>query len=179
MSGMYENILPQNQRKHRSGKPLIFLLVALAVAVLAACVLPVGRTMLHQYHYKQFISQLSQYTTQTYYKDTLQAQVDGQTFSVSGDNAYGVFNIIAAMGPCLLSDRRPDQAPDAALTYGDSTTMDLWDVDLSDSDGRSRGIYVEFHSPELDFSYLINRTDMDYMMIYLAPENNSAAETTE
>ena len=34
--------------------------------------------------------------------------------------------------------------------------MDLWDVPLSGEGGRSRGVYVEFHSDEVDFSYILN-----------------------
>ena len=43
---------------------------------------------------------------------------------------------------------------------------------LSGDGGHSRGVYVAFHSDEVDFSYILNRTDMNYLMKALSPEKN-------
>ena len=179
MSGMYENILPARERKSRSGKPLILALVAIAVMVLAVTMYPGVRIMFHQYQYKQFVSQLSECTTRAYYKENLRAEVDGQSLRIDPDNVYGVYNILSALGSGMVPGQRPDEVPEATLSYGDEATMRLWDVPLNDPNGRSNGVYVEFHSNKTDFSCILNRTDISYLMQYLSPENNSPWKDSE
>lgn len=115
MPGMYDQVLPQKQRRARSGKPIIGLIVALAVVVLVACMVPVARTLAHQYQYKQFISALSSQTTRAYYKGNLRAEVDGASLRITGDNAYVVYNAISALGPGQIAGAPPQEEPDARL----------------------------------------------------------------
>ncbi len=176
MSGMYDQILPQEQHRAKSGKVKLGLIVALAVVVLVLCMVPMVRILAHQYHYKQFVSSLSEQTTRAYYKENLRAEVDGASLRITGDNAYVIYNAMSALGAGQIAGAPPQEEPDARLHYGTFATMDLWDVPLSGDGGRSRGVYVEFHSNEVDFSYILNRTDMDYLMGALSPEKNTLWE---
>lgn len=76
MSGMYDQILPQGQHRAKSGKAKLGLIVALAVVVLVLCMVPVVRLLSHQFHYKQFVSSLSEQTSRAYYTEDLRAEVD-------------------------------------------------------------------------------------------------------
>ena len=172
MAGMYENVLPPAQRKHRSGKPLIFSLVAIAVIVLFVTIYPVVGIISHQHQYKQFIKELSTYTTQAYYKQTLRAEVDGVSLRVTGDNAYVVYNALSALGAGQFAGQPPQEQPDATLYYGDQAVMKLRDVPLNNSTGRSSGVYVEFQGLENHFSYVVNGKDMGYFSTALSPEKN-------
>lgn len=172
MSGMYDQILPQGQHRAKSGKVKLGLIVALAAVVLVLCMVPMVRILSHQYHYKQFISSLSEQTTRAYYKENLRAEVDGVSLRITGDNAYVIYNAMSALGAGQIAGAPPQEEPDARLYYGAFATMDLWDVPLSGYGGRSRGVYVAFHSNEEDFSYILNRTDMDYLMGALSPAKN-------
>lgn len=172
MSGMYDRVLPQKQHRARSGKVKLGLIVAVAGVVLVLCLFPVVRTLVHQYQYKQFVSSLSQQTTRAYYKENLRAEVDGVSLRITGDNAYVLYNAMSALGAGQIAGAPPQEEPDACLYYGTFATMNLWDVSLSGDGGRSRGVYVAYHSDEVDFSYILNRTDMDYLMGALSPEKN-------
>ena len=172
MPGMYDQILPQKQHRARSGKAKLGLFVALAVVVLALCLVPVVRILSHQYHYKQFVSSLSEQTTRAYYKENLRAEVDGISLRITGDNAYVIYNAMSALGAGQIAGAPPQEEPDARLYYGTFATMNLWDVPLPEDGGRSRGVYVAFHSNEVDFSYILNRTAMDYLMEALSPDTN-------
>ena len=172
MPGMYDQILPQKQRRAKSGRVKLGLIVALAAVVLVFCLLPVVRTLAHQYQYKQFISSLSEQTSRAYYEENLRAEVDGASLRITPDNAYVIYNAMSVLGAGQIAGAPPQEEPDARLYYGTFATMDLWDVPLSGEGGRSRGVYVEFHSDEVDFSYILNRTDMDYLMGALSPKKN-------
>lgn len=172
MSGMYDQILPQGQHRAKSGKVKLGLIVALAVVVLALCIAPAVRILAHQYYYKQFVSSLSEQTSRAYYTENLRAEVDGVSLRITGDNAYVIYNAMSVLGAGQIAGAPPQEEPDARLYYGSFATMDLWDVPLSGDGGRSRGVYVEFHSNEVDFSYILNRTDMDYLMGALSPKKN-------
>ena len=172
MSGMYDQILPQEHHRAKSGKAKLGLTVALAAVVLILCMVPVVRILFHQFYYKQFVSFLSEQTTQAYYKENLRAEVDGVSLRITGDNAYVIYNAISGPGAGQIAGAPPKEEPDARLYYGTIATMDLWDVPLSGDGGRSRGVYVEFRSNEVDFSYILNRTDMNYLMGALSPEKN-------
>ena len=174
MPGMYDQVLPKKQHRTRSGKAKLGLIVALAGVVLALCLIPVVRTLAHQYQYKQFVSALSEQTSRAYYKQNLRAEVDGMSLCITGDNAYLIYNAMSALGPGQIAGAPPQEEPDARLYYGTFATMDLWDVPLSGDGGRSHGVYVKFHSNAVDFSYILNRTDMDYLMSALSPETNPA-----
>lgn len=172
MSGMYDQILPHEQHRAKSGKVKLGLIVALAVVVLVLCMVPVVRLLSHQFHYKQFVSSLSEQTSRAYYTEDLRAEVDGVSLRITGDNAYVIYNAMSVLGAGQIAGAPPQEEPDARLYYGSFATMDLWDVPLSGDGGRSRGVYVEFHSDEVDFSYILNRTDMDYLMGALSPQKN-------
>lgn len=172
MSGMYDQILPQGQHRAKSGTVKLGLIVALAVVVLVLCMVPVVRLLSHQFHYKQFVSSLSEQTSRAYYKGDLRAEVDGASLCITGDNAYVIYSAMSALGAGQIAGAPPQEEPDARLYYGTFATMDLWDVPLSGDGGRSRGVYVEFHSDEVDFAYILNRTDMDYLMGALSPKKN-------
>ena len=172
MSGMYDQILPQKQRRAKSGRVKLGLVVALAGVVLVLCLFPVVRTLVHQYQYKQFISTLSEHTTRAYYKEDLRAEVDGASLRITPDNAYVIYNAMSVLGAGQIAGAPPQEEPDARLYYGTFATMDLWDVPLSGDGGRSHGVYVEFHSNEVDFSYILSRIDMDYLMEALSAEKN-------
>lgn len=172
MSGMYDQILPHEQHRAKSGKVKLGLIVALAVVVLVLCMVPVVRLLSHQFHYKQFVSSLSEQTSRAYYTEDLRAEVDGVSLRITGDNAYVIYNAMSVLGAGQIAGAPPKEEPDVHLCYGTFATMDLWDVPLSGDGGRSRGVYVEFHSDEVDFSYVLNRTDMDYLMGALSPKKN-------
>lgn len=172
MSGMYDQILPEGEHRAKSGKVQLGLIVTLAVVVLALCMVPAVRILVHQYQYKQFVSSLSEQTTRAYYKENLRAEVDGVSLRITGDNAYVIYSAMSALGAGQIAGAPPQEEPDARLYYGTIATMDLWDVPLSGDGGRSRGVYVEFHSDEVDFSYILNGTDMNYLMKALSPEKN-------
>lgn len=171
MSGMYDQILPQGQHRVKSGKAKLGLIVALAVVVLVLCMVPVVRLLSHQFHYKQFVSSLSEQTSRAYYTEDLRAEVDGVSLRITGDNAYVIYNAMSVLGAGQIAGAPPQEEP-ARLYYGTFATMDLWDVPLSGDGGRSRGVYVQFHSDEVDFSYVLNGTDMDYLMGALSPKKN-------
>lgn len=172
MSGMYDQILPHEQHRAKSGKVKLGLIVALAVVVLVLCMVPMVRLLSHQYHYKQFISSLSEQTSRAYYTEDLRAEVDGVSLRITGENAYVIYNAMSVLGAGQIAGAPPQEEPDVRLYYGTFATVDLWDVPLTGDGGRSRGVYVEFHSDEVDFSYILNRTDMDYLMGALSPEKN-------
>lgn len=170
MSGMYDNVVPRNQRTPHSKQGWLVAIVVLAVVVLAACVYPVARTLLHQYQYKQFLSALSSQTTQVYTKNNLRADVDGSSLRITPDNAFAIYNTMVALGAGSVAGQAPEEEPDATLYYADQAVMQLWDVS---TDNTSR-VYVSFDGPDLDFSYIIGEKGMEYLMKPLSPDQNPA-----
>lgn len=172
MSGMYENVVPRHQRQPHSKRGWLVAIVVVAVVVLAACVYPVARALLHQYQYKQFLSALSSQTTQVYTKGNLRAEMDGTSLRISGDNAYAIYNTMVALGAGSVAGPTPQEEPNATLYYGNQAVMQLWDVS---TDNTSR-VYVSFDSPDQDFSYIIGEKGMEYLMKPLSPNQNPAWE---
>ncbi len=172
MSGMYENVVPRNQRHPHSKRGWLVAIVVVAVVVLAACVYPVARTLLHQYQYKQFLAALSSQTTQVYAKNNLRAEVDGTSLRITQDNAYTIYNTMVALGAGSVAGQAPEDEPNATLYYGDQAVMQLWDVSTDDT---SR-VYVSFDGPDRDFSYIIGEKGLEYLMKPLSPDQNPAWE---
>lgn len=170
MSGMYENVVPRNQRQSHSRRGWLVAIVVVAVVVLVACVYPVARTLFHQYQYKQYLAALSSQTTQVYANNNLRAEVDGVSLRITPDNAYTVYNTMVALGTGAVAGKAPEETPVATLYYGDQAVMQLWDVS---SDGTSR-VYVSFDGPDLDFSYIVGEKGMEYLMKPLSPDQNLA-----
>lgn len=180
MDNMYQSVIPSSGRKRPKSNLLLGILIAIVLVVLAICLYPPVRMMVHQSQYKEFVTVLSTATYRTSPTQVLTAQVDGQTLSVSQDNAYGLCGAIVKQGPCYISKEQPQREPDVHLSYGIYGTMDLWDVPLeNDSNGFSSGVYIHFTSDteNVDFSYLMVGDPLrDLLTAYLSPELNTVLD---
>ena len=100
MDNMYQSVIPSSGRKRPRSNLLLGILIAIVLVVLAICLYPPVRMMVHQGQYKEFVTVLSTATYRTSPTQVLTAQVDGQTLSVRQDNAYGLCGAIVKQGPC-------------------------------------------------------------------------------
>lgn len=130
MSGLYEKVShPAEHPKRRKNSKWMFLLLAVAVAVITAWVLSVYGTLSLRPKFYSFVSALSDSTVYAYDHDSLRSEADGETARVTGDNAYAFYNALAVSSPSRVL-RIPPQGPaDLTLDYGDGSQLRLWQMD--------------------------------------------------
>ena len=102
------------------------LLCAVIFAVVAAMAV---YSCWYQLRFRQFLSDLSGSTVYAYQNDSLQMEADGRTVRVEGDPVYTLYQAVAEDGPGRLVEP-PAWMPDAVLTYGDGSSLELWGVEL-------------------------------------------------
>jgi len=180
VDNMYRTVIPPSGRKRPKSNFILGILIAIVLAILALCLYPPVRMILHKNQYQEFVSLLSTATYRTSSTQVLTAQVDGQTLSVRQDNAYGLCGAIVKQGPCYISHEQPQREPDVRLSYGIYGTMDLWDVPLEDDPNDfSSGVYIHFTSDteNLDFSYIMVGDPLrDLISRYLSPDLNTVLD---
>ena len=103
--------------------------ILLCVALLGLVVAMVIWSGWYQLRFRQFISDLSSSTVYAYQNGGLQMEMDGQKIQVEGDPVYAVYQAVAFDGAGRLVER-PERAPDAVLTYGNGSCLELWGIEL-------------------------------------------------
>ena len=102
--------------------------------LLCAGIFAVGATMAvyscwYQLRFRQFLSDLAASTVYAYQNGTLQIAADGRTLPVGGGPLSPPPPARAGDGPGRLVEP-PAWMPDAVLTYGDGSSLELWGVEL-------------------------------------------------
>ena len=179
MSQFYQQVDQSKPRRVRTGRLTLGILIAIALVILVLTAYPAVRMMIHQYHYKDYIESLQLASNRAYYKGGLEAEVEGATLTVSGENAYGIYTAISAKGSGYLPQDPPDREPDVRLSYGITNSMELWKIPFEDdANGYSSGILIRYYTGDtMDFSYIMVGLTMDNLLSrYLAPEINTPTE---
>ena len=124
---MYETV-KSSPRTQPADRTLIggILLCAVLFAVVAAMVI---WSCWYQLRFQQFVSDLSDSTVYAYQNGGLQMEAAGKQVQIEGDLVYEVYQAVAFDGAGRLAER-PERAPDAVLTYGDGSLLELWDMEL-------------------------------------------------
>ena len=102
------------------------LLCAVIFAVVAAMAV---YSCWYQLRFRQFLSDLSDSTVYAYQNDSLHMEADGRTVRVEGEPIYALYQAVAEDGPGRLVEP-PAWMPDAVLTYGDGSSLELWGIEL-------------------------------------------------
>lgn len=173
MSDLYAKVTrtkgPDQPSKRRRGAGIYIALVC-AVIVLIVLFLILLRVFSLRPQFSDFVADLSNSTSFTYRRDTLRAEFDGQTVSITGENAYAVYNTLTVRTPSGFLRSVPDGEPDITLDYGNGSILRLW---ASDRAGRPYGIRLSFTSGDGDqYLFRMDSVDMGSLRNMLSPENN-------
>ena len=86
----------------------------------------------------RFLGGLSNATVYAYENNSLHASVQGRELRVSGENVYGIYNYISAVGPDTEKRSEPKSQADLLLDYGDGSLLRAWEVYLGNDNGFER-----------------------------------------
>lgn len=121
-----------------------------------------------KYHtdYRDFLTDYSDSTHYAYIHNSMQAQINGQSHTVLRENIYTTYAAITSRGSGRVR-KPPKEAPEAVLTFGDGSYMELWMVDIKNAtNGVTRGLLVSYVNPEgKRYSYDSDRLKMQILPI--------------
>ena len=140
MADLYQHVRGASEEKpagRRRRPGFVILLVCIGAAVAAVAVSAVWFGGARPRFYK-FVGGLSNATIYAYEHDSLHASVQGRELRVSGENAYGIYNYLSALGPDTEKRSEPKIQADVLLDYGDGSLLRVWEVYLGNDNGFER-----------------------------------------
>lgn len=168
---MYEELGTQ-KRKMENNRKLVMLICICAAVLLLVTALLIG-AYLYYGSFRQFVGDFSSATSVTYRKGSVSVTTQEESFVLSGENVYFVYNAIVNAGRGRLAEA-PERAPDAVLDYQFGGVLELWEVDLKDSSSRTEnGLFIRFTNLRGEvYAYDTDRLTLDRLP--LSAQKNEA-----
>lgn len=159
---MYESV--KRRKIYGANLPLLLWLVP-CVLVTAMVVGLFAWAWKYQTDYRKFLTDFSNSTYHAYTHDSLLVQKDGESYSILTENVYPIYAGITSRGSGRVG-KPPEEEPEAVLSYGDGSYMELWTVELKNStNGLTHGLFVSYVNQEGErYSY-----DSDMLKIQILP----------
>lgn len=141
MNGFYDSITKKNT-KPPFDIPLTAIITLLPLSALAMLISVIFLMNCNR-RFLAFVSDLSNSTTYAYQHESLTAMADGCSYKISGKNMYGIYAYIAMSKSGRESKTTPDGEP-VVLSYGDGSTLKLWDLPVKHPFKQIFAIYFNF-----------------------------------
>lgn len=121
-----------------------------------------------KYHtdYRSFLTDYSNSTRYAYLHNSMQVEMDGESHNVLRENMYTIYAAITSRGSGRTR-RPPKEPPEAVLTFGDGSYMELWMVEIKNAtNGVTHGLLVSYVNTEGErYSYDSDRLKMQILPI--------------
>ena len=135
---MYEEVVEKKEKPGKEWK--LFSVTTLAVlAMVFAIALFVGGYMYYS-SFRTFAGDFSQTTNVNYRKGGATVTTAEESFALSRENIYYIYNAIINAGRGRLGEA-PSREPDAVLEYAFGGKLELWEIKLEDDAKEKHGPY--------------------------------------
>ena len=139
---IYEDITEKKQKSAGNRKLAIYVSISVAVLLFVTALLLGG--YLYYGSFRTFVTDFSNATSVTYRKGSVTVVTEEETFTLSDENVYFVYNSIVNAGRGRLG-QPPERKPDVVLQYQFGGTLELWEVQLDDGQSRrDQGLFLRF-----------------------------------
>ena len=157
---MYEDITAEKTKSAGNRKLVLYASISVAVLLFVTALLLGG--YLYYGSFRTFVADFSHSTSVTYRKGSVTVTTETETFTLSDENVYFVYNSIVNAGRGRLG-QPPERKADAVLQYQFGGTLELWEVELDDRQSRrDHGLFLRF--TDLDgetYAYDTDRLTLD------------------
>ena len=151
---MYEEITVKENKPKKEWK--LFSVTTLAVVLMVAALSLFVGGYLYYSSFRTFAGEFSQTTSVNYRKGNVTVTTAEETFNLSAENIYFVYNAIVNAGRGRLGEA-PSREPDAVLEYSFGGKLELWEVKLEDDGQEKHGPY----NPKREYGLFIRYSGMN------------------
>lgn len=148
MSSTFPIISPASTRGRSRRDLLLWALVAGAIVLLAAMVIPLALSGRLMYRYQGFVDDLTTSASYGRRHGSITLEVDGEKREVSSYQAGKLVEVITSFGMGRPSDAEP-AGNGIALSFGDGSTLRVWPVEITEKARlRDEGVLVHYTRPD-------------------------------
>ena len=138
---MYEEIAAKESKSKKEWK--LFSVTGIAVVVMLFTIILFVGGYLYYGSFRTFAGEFSQATSINYRKGGVTVTTEEETFQLTKDNIYFVYNCIINAGRGRLADV-PQRRPDAVLEYTFGGRLELWEVKLEGNARQEYGLFIRY-----------------------------------
>ena len=139
---MYEDITAKETKSVGNRKLTVYVCISVAILLFVMTLL-IGGYMYYG-SFRTFVTDFSNATSVTYRKGSVTVTTETETFTLSDENVYFVYNSIVNAGRGRLG-QPPERAADVVLHYQFGGKLELWEVKLDDRQSRTdQGLFLRF-----------------------------------
>ena len=157
---MYEEVTVKQIKPKKEWK--LFSVTGIAVLVMLFVLALFIGGYLYYGSFRTFVGEFSQTTSVNYRKGGVTVTTEEETFNLSHENIYFVYNAIVNAGRGRIAEV-PLRQPDAVLEYKFGGRLELWEVELDErTSNRSLGLFVHYlGSNGYEYAYDTDRMTLD------------------
>ena len=157
---MYEEISVKETKPKKEWK--LFSVTGIAVVVMVFVLALLIGGYLYYGSFRTFVGEFSQMTSVNYRKGSVTVTTEEETFELSQENIYFVYNAIVNAGRGRIAEV-PQRQPDAVLEYKFGGKLELWEVQLDKTtSSREYGLFIHYlGSDGYEYAYDTDRMTMD------------------
>ena len=156
---MYEEVAVKENKPKKEWK--LFSVTTLAVAAMVFTIaLFVGGYMYYS-SFRTFAGDFSQTTNVNYRKGGVTVTTAEESFALSRENIYFVYDAIINAGRGRLGEV-PARQPDAVLEYTFGGKLELWKVNLEGNANREYGLFIRYSGTDgYEYAYDTDRMTLE------------------
>ncbi len=160
---MYESV--KRRKRNGANLPLLMWLIPCLLAIALVIGLFAWGWKYHT-DYRNYLTDFSNSTHYAYIHNSLQVEQDGESHTVLRENMYTIYAAITSRGSGRIR-KPPKEPPEAVLTFGDGSYMELWTVEIKNAtNGVTHGLLVSYVNTEGErYSYDSDRLKMQILPI--------------
>ena len=157
---MYEEVVEVKKKSRREWK--LFSVTGIAVITMLFVIALFVGGYIYYGSYRTFAGEFSQTTSVNYRKGGVTVTTVEETFELSQDNIYYIYNCIVNAGRGRIAEV-PNRTPDAVLEYHFGGRLELWDVTTHNSKTKNvAGLFIRYCSATgYEYAYDTDRLTLD------------------
>ena len=156
---MYEEVTVKENKPKKEWK--LFSVTTLAIVIMIAVISLLVGGYLYYSSFRSFAGEFSQTTSVNYRKGNVTVTTAEETFDLSKENIYFVYNAIVNAGRGRLGEA-PSRKPDAVLEYTFGGKLELWEVKLEENANQEYGLFIRYSgSNDYEYAYDTDRMTLD------------------
>ena len=139
---MYEEVIDVKKKTAREWRLTGVVTLAVVLMLFVTAVLVGG----YRYYssFRTYVADFSQTTSINYRKGSVTVTTAEESFELSNENIYFVYNCIINMGRGRIGEP-PDRQPDAVLEYEFGGTLELWNSKVENSrNNMEYGLFIRY-----------------------------------
>lgn len=156
---MYEEITVKERQPKKEWK--LFSVTGIAVVVMLFTIMLFVGGYLYYGSFRTFAGEFSQATSVNYRKGGVTVTTEEETFKLTEDNIYFVYNCIINAGRGRIAEV-PQRQPDAVLEYTFGGKLELWEMKLENNATQEYGLFIRYCGMNgYEYAYDTDRLTLD------------------